>query len=360
MWKEMSTTKITCERVNEVVHHPNADRLDVVQVLGYKVVAGRDQFKVGDAAIYFPPDILIPETTAEDLGIRKYLKYAIYPGDLEKSQCRVSAARLRSIPSHGFVIGPVESGSAYGVDLSPRYGGVKYEPPVRVGAGDALPELVAFHTYTLIENVQLYPFAIPRGEPVRYTEKIHGTNCRLGLVRDETGDWTFAAGSHKIRRAEYSGERRSLYWVPMDANMMSLLTNLCDESHSVIVFGEIFGPGIQNMDYGQPTHRFQVFDITVDGVYQDWNEIIHATGHYGIKTVPLLATGAFAPEDMENYTYGKTMLAKEKNIRSKFKGREGVVATPLREQFSDVLGGRMIVKSVSADYRDQKGATDNE
>lgn len=36
-----------------------------------------------------------------------------------------------------------------------------------------------------------------------------------------------------------------------------------------------------------------------------------------------------------------------------------VVVTPLKESFSPVLGGRMIVKSVSADYLDRRGAKDN-
>ncbi len=354
----MSTTKITCERINEVIKHPQADRLDIVQVLGYKVITSRDQFEVGDSAIYFPADMLIPEAIAHQLGVRKYLKFAIYPGDVEKSQCRVAAARLRSIPSHGFVIGPVEG--SFGTDLTTRYGGQKYEPPVRIGAGDAMPELTTFHEYTHIENVQRCPLAIPLGEPVRYTEKIHGTNCRVGLVLDKNGDWTFAAGSHKIRRSEFSGEKRSLYWEPMEANMLSLLTHLCDEQYSVIVFCEIFGSGIQDLDYGYPVHSFRVFDIAVNGKYQDWNEIVRVTYSYGIPVVPLLDTGPFNLEHVENLTYGGTMLSDKKQIRSSFKGREGVVVTPLREQFSEVLGGRMIVKSVSADYRDRKGAKDDE
>lgn len=357
----MSTTKITCERVNAVEHHPNADRLDIIQVLGYQVVTGRGQFEVGDSATYFPPDILIPEVIAHQLGVRKYLKHAIYPGDVMKTQCRVGAARLRGTPSHGFVVGPVENTGAYGVDLTDRFGGVKYEPPVRIGAGDALRELAAFHEYTSIENVQRYPDAIPPGELVRYTEKIHGTNCRVGLVRDD-GEFTFVAGSHKVRRAQFKGEsdNRTLYWEPMDNNMLNMLTDLCDEQNDVVVFGEIFGPGIQDMDYGQPVHSFRVFDITINGEYQDWCEIVQVTDHFEIPTVPLIMTGPFCLDMLEKVTYAPTLLASQSQIRSKFKDREGVVATPLREQFSDALGGRMIVKSVSADYRDRKGAEDNE
>jgi hypothetical protein len=40
----------------------------------------------------------------------------------------------------------------------------------------------------------------------------------------------------------------------------------------------------------------------------------------------------------------------------KFKGREGVVVTPVKEQFSPVLGDRLILKSVSVDYLNRKGA----
>jgi hypothetical protein len=81
---------------------------------------------------------------------------------------------------------------------------------------------------------------------------------------------------------------------------------------------------------------------------------------YEIKVVPVLHIGYFDPKIVEHLTYGDTTVASTDKIRSKFKGREGVVVTPLREQFSQVLGGRMIVKSVSADYRDRKGAEDNE
>jgi len=47
-------------------------------------------------------------------------------------------------------------------------------------------------------------------------------------------------------------------------------------------------------------------------------------------------------------------------IQCAFKGREGCVITPQVEQFYAPTGGRLILKSVSADYLDRKGAQDNE
>jgi len=345
----MSATKITVERVNEVEHHPNADRLDIVQVLGFKIVCGRDQFRVGDAAIYFPADVLISPQAAEELGVTKYLRNATYPGQTHKTQCRVSACRLRGIPSHGFVVGPVESDGAYGTDMTNAYGGFKYEPPVRMGGGDALRENTIFHKYTNIENIQRYPDAIPPGTLVRITEKIHGTSGRIGKCREED-KWEFMAGSHKVRRKQGTG----LYWQPFPL-VKDLLDDLCGDKHDVIVFGEIFGQGVQDMDYGVDGKAFRVFDISFDGNYLDWVEVEDVCHRSNVPTVPLIYVGPFDQDIVEQLTYGASTFS---GVKGAFKGREGCVVTPLKEQYSPELGGRMILKSVSADYRNRKNPTD--
>ncbi len=346
----MSVTKISTERINEVEHHPNATRLDVVQVLGFKVVCGRDQFKVGDTAIFFPPDMLISPQAAKDLMVTKYLKSATYPGDYRKTQCRVSSCRLRGIPSHGFIIGPVESDGAYGVDMTKVYGGYKYEPPVRSGGGDALRETTIFHKYTDIENIQRHLDAIPPGTNVRITEKIHGTQGRIGKCREED-EWEYMAGSHNVRRKQGTG----LYWQPFPL-VKDLLDELCANTHDVIIFGEIFGQGVQDMTYGVDGKAFRVFDISVDGKYLDWEDVQEACHYFNVPTVPLLYVGPYDRWNIvEPLTYGPTTFD---NVKCSFKDREGCVITPLKEMYSPELNGRAILKSVSADYRNRKNPTD--
>jgi RNA ligase (TIGR02306 family) len=344
----MSTTQITIERVNEVKPHPNADRLDVIQILGYTVITGKGNFQVGDSAIYFPPDILLPGNVADQFEVTKYLKHAIYPGHLVKSQCRVAACRLRGLPSHGFA-SPYKGSDPYGTDVTEHYGGMKYVPPVRANAGDAAPDLVTFHKYTSIENVQRFPELIETGTTVRYTEKIHGTNCRVGIVRNGEGLWQFVAGSHNVVR-----KHPSMYWDPMTLQVIDVLLDLCQAKHDVVIFGEIFGEGVQDLDYGRQ-RTFRVFDVTIDGIYQDWDTVVSL----GLPTVPVLEVGPFSLDKVEELTYGKTTLANPDQIKSKFKDREGVVVTPVMEDI-DRVGRRRIVKSVSADYRDRKGAKDIE
>lgn len=362
----MSTTQITIERVNEVEPHPNADRLDLIQVLGYKVITGRGEFAVGDAVVYFPPDMLIPDDVANELGVAKYLKHAVYPGAVEKSQCRVAACRLRGVPSHGFVIRAQEftfgPDSPFGQDVTEAWGGSKYEPPVRAGAGDAASEWAIFHQYTGIENVQRFPGLIPEGTECRFTEKIHGTNSRIGWVHnpeDSEGGMILVAGSHKrrIKQPGDGGASQSLYWQVVTVRIQEMLkacATVCNDD--VIVFGEIFGPGVQDLDYGQSEKVLRVFDISVNGQYLNWAAVNIWCSNFGIPVVPLLYEGPFSLKKVEELTYGDTTF---KNPKSKFKGREGVVVTPVVEQVTRA-GRRMIVKSVSADYRDRKGAKDEE
>ena len=353
----MSETKITVERVNEVKHHPDADRLDVVQVLGYQVVTGRDNFKVGDSAVYFPPDILIPTTVAQGLGVDKYLKHAVFPGDLGSSQCRVGACRLRGLPSHGFLVSLTELTKfpdlyAFGADVTGKFGAKKYIPPVRQNAGDAERENFNFPQYTNIENIQR-GCNIDDGTEVVITEKIHGTNVRMGYIQDEQ-EWVYAAGSHKVRRKEGEG----LYWQFMDKKVRSLLFSLHREElmSNVIVYAEIFGHGVQDMDYGAGTKQLRVFDISIDGCYIDYDEMIEVCRDFDIATVPVLYRGPFSKEVVEEHTYGKTTFV---DVKCKFKGREGCVVKPTSETL-DYRGNRVILKSVSADYRNRKGATDDE
>ncbi len=344
----MSQIAVTIERVLEIKAHPNADKLEIALILGTQTIVPKGQFHAGQHAAFFPPEILLPPTVAIKLGVQKYLKFALLNG--VRQQCRVAACRLRGTPSYGFII-PVspELGGEH-ADVSYCYCATKYEPPASIVQGDTIPDIVAFHQYTEIENYYRYPDAIPEGTPVRITEKRHGTNCRVGLIRVDN-ERQFVAGSHKTVR-----QQPSLYSRPLeDDRVLTLLTCLCNEKHNVIIFCEIFGPGIQDMHYGLTEPTFEVFDISIDGCYLDWDDVERVTRNNGVETVPLLRKIRFQHAKVDDWTNGPTYSA---NVRG-FQGREGIVITPLVEAHSEVLNGRMILKSVSADYLDRKGARDD-
>jgi RNA ligase (TIGR02306 family) len=349
----MSEVCVISATVDDVKKHPNADRLEVATVGAYTTIVSKGDFKVGDLICFFPPDILIPEKIAIQLGVAKYLRSAVYPGDVSKTNCRVAAARLRGVPSFGFVI-KLKEEIAAGVDLSARFHAVKYEPPEASWwnqSGDAAKEHPLFQKYTDIQNIRNARFkgAFETGVPVRVTEKVHGTNSRCGYINGE-----FLAGSHQMNKKElYNGEKsRSLYWGPMTEDMKSMLRYISETyGQNVIVFGEIFGSKIQQMDYGvEGSSGYKVFDISVNGTYLNWGDVESVCKRFSISTVPLLYSGPFYPQLIDELVDGPTTICIFEKIKCSFKGREGIVITPLFEQWSDIMGGRLIAKAVSVDY----------
>lgn len=389
----MSTLFVEVVKIADVSPHPNADRLEIVKILGTACVTQKGTFYTGQHVAYFPPDILIPESVSEMLGVQKYLKHSQYDG--VKIQCRVAGCKLRGVPSFGFVV-PLEAAHnaaivgleerstyAIGDDLNHWFDARKYEPPVRLDRhgfpmGDRAPDHPLFHKYTSIEHYWKYHDTIPEGTPVRITEKIHGTNSRVGLIKTAAGEMEFMAGSHKVQRKrpfhlpevrmfetpegpllKMFPAKSCVYWKPLEnESMVNMLFYLAKGGKSVIVFGEIFGQGVQDMDYGT-SDGYQVFDICVDGIYLDWDDVEDTCCLFKIPTVPLLYRGPFTPDLVEKFTYGPTALASAEQIKSTFKDREGCVITPLKEMVNR-QGNRVILKSVSADYLDRKGAEDNE
>ena len=325
----MSEITVTVERIEAVEPHPNADKLEIAKVGGTQTIVPKGQYKGGDRVVYFPPDILLPGDVSDELGVAKYLKSAVWEGF--RFPCRVAACRLRGAPSYGFVA-PILAGlsNPVGADVTGHYRAAKYEPPARVyrgyggGTGEVWGGLerepANFHRYTDIQHYRKYRNLLEPGLPVRITEKIHGTNSRVGLLKVD-GEWRFYGGSHKTARKQIDPEGRlSVYWEPLQREGVLNLTHVCnnwseddDPINDVIIFGELYGPGVQDLDYGIPAGEigWRVFDISVNGTYLGRSDLTLLCGAFGVETVPTLYAGPFHPDLIEQLTYGPTTVAGE-------------------------------------------------
>jgi tRNA-binding EMAP/Myf-like protein len=114
------------EKIKSVRFHPNADRLDLITVLGYQCVTQRGLYKEGDIVIYIQPDSILPEAPwAED-----YRKY---------SPKRIKAVKLRGEWSEGILVSKnllegvidtsIFNSTQIGNDVSHLLGVTHYEPP---------------------------------------------------------------------------------------------------------------------------------------------------------------------------------------------------------------------------------------
>lgn len=354
-------TKLVVEvcKIDELNPHPNADRLELAVIKGWQCVVPIGKFKVGDYVVYFPPDTLLPREWTDKFGVTNYCSFM----KDEPDKGRIRCTRLRGEPSFGLAV-VLSLGAACVTDVADYYGAEKYEPPLRPSAGDAARDHPMFTKYTDVENLRNFTDVLQEGEEVVVTEKIHGTNCRVGfVVEDESehspllcGDVTPMAGSMEIRRKNPGEEAwdSNLYWYPWGLSFVPVLMRQLLEqgAKTAILFGETYGSPVQKKDgtiFSYDTAKgklgFRAFDLMVDGKYLDYDEF-HAllqTASHGCDsaTVPLLYRGAFSLDVIKKLASGKTTMSDHI--------REGVVVKPVREK-THPKTGRVILKYIGDEY----------
>lgn len=340
----MSSVIVEVVRIEAIRPHPHADRLFLAQIKGWQTVIrkldnGAPEFQVGECVVYIPPESTLPRELAVRLGVESYLSEKTNMAG--ERELVVRQVRLRGEPSYGFVIRPDEPTWAAGTDVQAHYGIGKYLPPVKFTAGDAEPNHSLFEHYTDIENLRHFPDVIQTGEEVILTEKLHGTNARIGSIAG-----TILAGSHGLqrKRPEAKDLATHTYWFPATLEpVVALLDALKEQHRQVILFGEVYGSRIQKLDYGQKRGLgFAAFDLYVDGKYVDYDAFTAVCGTYGVATVPELGRGPYSLEFVRGLSRGPTTLPGT-HIR------EGVVVKLARERY-DAKVGRVVFKYLNDDY----------
>ncbi|MEZ4736559.1 MAG: RNA ligase (ATP) [Caldilineaceae bacterium] len=349
----MSTIKVEVTRINDVRPHSNADALELATVGGWQMCVKKGVYHNGDPIVYFEQGTVLPRAVADRLGVTQYLSEKL---DINGDRVLViHRVKLRGEPSFGLVIEP-EPGMEVGQDVADFYGATKFVPPLRTTAGDSVANDPRFPAYTDIENMRSYPDVIADGEAVVATEKLHGTNDRVGFVTnlaDGQRDMVLMAGSRGLRRKQppdAEAMRGNTYWFPMTLpSVQNLLNDLFAQGHNqAVLYGEVFGSGIQSYTYGQKSLAFRAFDLMIDGKFLDYDDFVARCEPYGIEIVPLVYRGPFTLATIKGFSDGASLVGGKH-------GREGVVVKPVRER-QDVKIGRVILKYIGDSYLFGKAA----
>ncbi len=337
-------------RIERVFAHPNADALELAHIKGWQCVVPIGKYREGDLVTYIPIDSMIPLEHADRWGITRYLSVKSASADMEMPvpAGRVRCARLRGEPSFGVIVDLEDGSWAEGQDVKAHYGIFKYVPPVKPTAGDAEPDHPLFVAYTDVENLRNFPDVFGDGEKVLVTEKIHGTNCRVGLVEGEV-----MAGSMSVRRKRPERAEQtacSTYWFPWTLpSVRRLVEHLGARHRQLILFGEVYGSKVQDLHYGcKGRFGYRAFDILADGKYLDADAFSSACAEYGVEAVPVLYRGAYSLEKVRELSEGATTLA-DGHIR------EGVVVKPVRDRVNPKIG-RVVLKYIGDPYLFSKSA----
>lgn len=323
----MSSLIVEVCKIDDVRPHPNAERLELAIVKGWQCVVGKGHFKQGDTITYIPIDSVLPVELSDKIGVTKYL-----------SNGRVRCARLRGEPSFGVI--DVPHGEV-GENVASKLGITKYAPPLKLSAGDAESPHPLFDAYTDIENMRNFTDVFIAGEPVVGTEKIHGTNSRIGIVTNEDGQRIHVAGSKGVQR-QYADN--STYWYPWKIPAVVAMMEAVSAGHKqTIMYGEVYGK-VQSLRYGLPQGiAYRAFDIKRDGRYMDPGEFADTCAEFGVQRCPVLYSGPFDIASIRSASEGPSLIPGADNIR------EGIVVRPMRERTHPSVG-RVILKYVSDAY----------
>lgn len=366
--------QVEIQRIGAVEPHPNADRLDIVNVLGWRCIVGRGSYKKGDLVVYFPVDTLVPEPVQVTLQ-----------GDSKvKVGGRIKAAKIRGCYSEGMVA-PVSDFPAVitqkvGTDVSELLGCTKHDPDanlpevLRINGGKAKPAKernMEFPRYTKFTHVARSAFLFDPEDAVVVTEKLHGTSARFARVESRSllrRIWekvrmrlasayrpgTFFVGSRNVdfAQTEKPGHQGHSFYA---TNVYVKTAEKYDLQAKVrlgeVVYGEIVGPGIQKGWEYTSTLTFWVYDVSINGRFLDDSELDTFCRERSLNRVPVLDRGRYADFDgkldmFATSTFPNTIC-------------EGVV---IRTQKETVIGGsRALAKFVRPEYRianDKAGGTE--
>lgn len=348
----MSSLIVKVRRVREIKEHPNGDRIEIARVAGWDCIVPINRYKSGDIVIFVPPDSILPPDFIERFDI----------GYLKSKTGRVGVVKLRGVHSYGIVVDNLD-GFKRGADVASYYNITKWEPPTlswqqvakRRGHQD-------FKRYTKIENLRNFPDVFEEGEEVVITEKIHGTNFRAGYVKPVRSKlvsllfgwalpkYDFVFGSHNVELGwgEKTYYGRNLYG--RIARMLGLKNKI---PGGYVVYGEIFGPGIQDLVYGLRTVGTVFYDITYKGRYIDHDETQGLLRTWGLQSVPVLYRGLYSDSIVEHFISEDSVSTLDKGTI-----REGVVIKPLVERLTP-QGGRVILKAINPRYLTRKQGTEH-
>lgn len=296
----------TIEKVKNLRPHPNADRLEICNVLGFQCVVPKNLHKENDLVIYIQTDSVLPQ---DQEWAEEYINY---------SPKRVKAVKLRNFWSEGVVV-PLSKWNDYkeiffdgkfpddciGEEVSHIIGVTKYEPPLPSGENvvGTLPYQISKTDENRFENLRDLPF----GEICDVTLKIDGQSATFGYnVQD---DRFFVTG----RRFEVDADSENRYSIHIPKLKDSII-NYCKKHNVSLAFrGESYGNGIQknsNNPHASKEHSFALFSIwnIEERKYETKGSdhyFLNVAEETGIEIVPVLESDVeITPELLKKYSEG--------------------------------------------------------
>jgi RNA ligase (TIGR02306 family) len=305
---------------------PNADAIVVAKVKGWNVVIKKDEFKVGDLAVYYEIDSFLPIRPQFE-----FLRKSSFKRIGSTDGFRLKTIRLRNTVSQGLLT-PIPDGIVdpkEGDDLTEALDIVKYEPPIPAQLAGKIkgtfPSFIPKTDETRIQNFESDIGFSPIGERVYVTEKLDGTSFTCYFK-----DGVFGVCG---RNWELSETNDNSLW--RMANMLELKEKLTKYGKNIALQGELIGAGINGNLYGLSDHKlffFTGYDID-KGRRMFFDELEWLLFRFEVPMVPVLEKYGYVLPT-ENLVDNMLKYAEGKSVLNMGVDREGVVVRGLEREFS--------------------------
>ena len=270
-------------KIDELNPIEGADKIEVATVGGWKVVAQKGLYNVGDLAVYFEIDSWIPNTLAP---------FLTKPGQHPKVFEGVEGERLRTIKLRGQISQgllmpldeaiPETTSFVEGDDLTEYLGIKKWEKAVPAQLSGLVkgnfPTQIPKTDQERVQNLKKELEAI-QGAMFEVTEKLEGSSMTCYKI-----DGVFGVCS---RNLDLKRDENNSFWktaINLDIeNKMSFSDNFA-------IQGELIGPGVQGNIYGLNHLEFRVFDVydIKEGKYLNPADREDMIKRMGLDHVPIL------------------------------------------------------------------------
>lgn len=330
---------------------PGYDRVEHALVGGWRVIVQKDQFKVGDPAIYFEIDSRVPS----DKECFAFLEKRHYKVKTLKMCKTLSQGLLMHASDFGWTIGDYngitcisddEGVLHYATDESrflTKKLGVTYaddeDNARKAPSVDKYKKMASRHqklfkkpfirwmirydwgrkllffffgkkkdkkngwpawvSKTDEERVQNMPWILNSEDEWIATEKIDGTSTTFTMKRGKFGRKHFYVCSRNVcfdtvdKPCYYD---TNVYWeMAKKYNIFDVLSNLLDcnpKEEWITIQGETYGDGVQKRDYSLKDHDFAAFNLIFSSLGRvDTVYMKNILAGYKVPSVPIVATG---------------------------------------------------------------------
>lgn len=334
----------TVQEIRNVTEVPNSDFLECVQVLGWKVVVRKNEFKTGDKCIYFEVDSFLPiKPEFEFLANSSYRKH---PGLGEGF--RLKTMKLRGQISQGLVLKlsdlNLDESLPIGTDLTEQLSIIKWEPIERYGnLGIAIQGLPFGLPKTNEIRVQTIPDIINEFKGLEYyiSTKIDGMSITMYL---KDGQFGICNHGHQI----IDNGASSLWRYAKEHKIEERMKALGYEN--IAIQGELAGPLIQKNRLKLKKAQWFVFNII------DIRNNLERVDYYMMKEmceklhltmVPIEEIGTSLNGE---YPSLEDLLERSKGFYESGLRKEGIVIRPTKPCYSETLNDYLSIKVLNNDF----------